>query len=177
MVPIQNLIRDNGTALTMVMDCICDGIPLLDMAEEQGCFPIGMKMYSDGWEAVRLFAPNQSALRKYVSQLEPHGKVEILSTKVRSESGALRELGIAPVPFFGGLTEKQIEVLVSAFEGGLLCVPAKNRMDVVANQVGLSRSTYGEHLRKAIQTLVENSYPVLKLYAASYSSPSVKGDK
>jgi len=56
----------------------------------------------------------------------------------RNESGALREMGIAPVPFFGGLTEKQIEVLVSAYEHGLLSFPARTRMDVVAKKVGLS---------------------------------------
>ena len=175
--PIQNLIRDSGSALTMVMECICDGIPLDRMAEEHGCFLIGPKTYSNGWEAIRLFAPNRPALRRYVSQLELRSEVELLSTRNRSESDSLRELGIAPVPFFAGLTEKQIEVLVSAYEGGLLKVPATTKMEVLAKNVGLSRSTYGEHLRKAIQTLVDNSYPVLKLYASSYANPSSLGEE
>lgn len=171
---LQELIRERGLAVTMVRDCACDGTEFAGIAEENGCFPIGPKTYSDGWEMVRLFAPNQAALRQCISQLKLHGQVELVSMKVRNESGALREMGIAPVPFFGGLTEKQIGVLVSAHECRLLSVPARTRMDVVAKRMGLSRSTYGEHLRKAMQTLVENSYPVLKLYASSYTNPGAE---
>lgn len=171
---IHELMKEKGSALTMVRGCACDGTNLASIAEENGCLPIGPQTYSEGWEIVRLFAPNQAALRKCVGQLELHGEVEVVSMRARSESGALQEMGIAPVPFFGGLTDKQIEVLVSAYEFGLLSVPAKTKMDVVAKKVGLSRSTYGEHLRKAMQTLVENSYPVLKLYASSYTRPGVE---
>lgn len=169
--PIQVLIRDNGSVLTMVMEYICDGIPLERIAEEHGCFLIGPKTYSKGWEGIRLFAPDRSKLRRYVSHLELCGEVELISTRDRRESDSLRELGIAPVPFFAGLTERQIEVLLSAYEGGLLKVHAATKMEVLAKKVGLSRSTYGEHLRKAIQTLVDNSYPVLKLYSSSYANP------
>jgi hypothetical protein len=35
----------------------------------------------------------------------------------------------------------------------------------VAKKLGMSRSTYGEHLRKAVNTLMDNSYPMLKLFA------------
>jgi len=37
-------------------------------------------------------------------------------------------------------------------------------MDRVAKAVGLSRSTYGEHLRKAMYRIIQNSYPMLKVY-------------
>lgn len=155
----------------MVTTCACDGENLPGIAEKAGCLSLGPCTYSGGWEMLRLFAPNKSALRDCVAQLKLHGEVEVASMKVRNESGALIDMGIAPLPFFGGLTEKQIEVLVSAYEHGLLSVPARTRMDVVAKKLGLSRSTYGEHLRKAMQTLVENSYPVLKLYAHPFANP------
>jgi predicted DNA binding protein len=171
-VHIQELIKENNSALTMVRSCACDGTYLAGIVEDCGCLSIGPQTYSEGWEFVRLFAPTQSSLKVCVAKLKLYGQVEVMSMKVRNESGALQEMGIAPVPFFGGLTEKQIEVLVSAYEFGLLNVPAKTKMDVVAKKVGVSRSTYGEHLRKAMQTLVENSYPVLKLYASSYTKPS-----
>ncbi|HEY3420810.1 MAG TPA: helix-turn-helix domain-containing protein [Methanomassiliicoccales archaeon] len=168
---IQELMKEKGSAVTMVTTCACDGVSLPGIAEKAGCLSIGPSTYSGGWEMLRLFAPNKSALRDCISQLKLYGEVEVASMKVRSESGALIDMGIAPLPFFGGLTEKQIEVLVSAYEHGLLSVPARNKMDHVAEKMGLSRSTYGEHLRKAVQTLVENSYPVLKLYAHPYANP------
>jgi predicted DNA binding protein len=52
---------------------------------------------------------------------------------------------------------------VLAFENGLLDIPAKARMDRVARGEGVSRSTFGEHLRKAQLQLIRNSYPFLKL--------------
>ncbi len=171
---LQELVREGGSAITMIRSCACDGAELASIAEENGCLHIGPNTYIGGWEILRLFAPNRAAIQRCVSQIKLHGQVEISSMRSRNESGALREMGIAPVPFFGGLTEKQIEVLVSAYEHGLLSVPARTKMDVVAKKVGLSRSTYGEHLRKAMQTLVENSYPVLKLYASSYTNPDLE---
>jgi len=160
---ISELAGEKGSAVTMFRECACDGIGSFGIIEDSGCFPIGGKTFIDGCEEVRVLAPSQAALRNAISQLNLHGgEVEIASMKTRNESVALRDMGIAPVPFFGGLTEKQIEVVVTAYENGLLSVPAKTKMDHVAKKVGLSRSTYGEHLRKAMFTLVENSYPVLK---------------
>jgi predicted DNA binding protein len=172
---VSELAKEKGSAVTMFRECACDGIGSYDIVEDNGCLPIGGKTFVDGWEEIRVFAPSQAALRTAISQLKMHGgEVEVASMKTRNESVALRDMGIAPVPFFGGLTEKQIEVVVSAYENGLLSVPAKSKMDQVAKKVGLSRSTYGEHLRKAMFTLVENSYPVLKLYSSSYTNPSAE---
>lgn len=170
---ISELAGERGSAVTMFRECACDGIGSYGIIEDSGCFPIGGKTFIEGCEEIRVFAPSQAALRNAISQLSLHGgEVEIASMKTRNESVALRDMGIAPVPFFGGLTEKQIEVTVTAYENGLLSVPAKTKMNEVAKKVGLSRSTYGEHLRKAMFTLVENSYPVLKLYSSSYTNPS-----
>jgi predicted DNA binding protein len=168
---IKEMMKEKGSAVTMVRTCACDGEYLPEIVEKAGCLAIGSRTFTGGWEMLRLFAPDKAALRECVARLKLYGEVDIASMKERNESGALTDMGIAPLPFLGGLTDKQIEVLVSAHEHGLLSVPAKTRMDVVAKKMGLSRSTYGEHLRKAMQTLVENSYPVLKLYAHPYANP------
>jgi predicted DNA binding protein len=63
---------------------------------------------------------------------------------------------------FAGLTDRQIEVLVTAYEEGLMDVPSQGSMDAAAHKVGISRSTFGEHLRKAVNQLVTNSYPFIK---------------
>jgi predicted DNA binding protein len=146
---LQELGREKGSAITMFRECACDGCHLPGIAEKNGCLAIGPQTYSEGWEMLRLFAPSQAALKECIAQIKEHGEVEIVSMKPRNESTALKEMGIAPLPVFGGLTDKQIDVLVSAYESGLLSVPARTRMEVVAKRVGLSRSTYGEHLRKA----------------------------
>jgi predicted DNA binding protein len=92
-------------------------------------------------------------------------KVELLSMRSRETAETFNDLGILPMPVLEGLTEKHIEVLISAHEGGIFEIPARTKMDVVAKRLGMSRSTYGEHLRKAVNTLMDNSYPMLKLFA------------
>ena len=50
---------------------------------------------------------------------------------------------------------------VTAYEEGLLDVPSQGSMDAAAAKVGISRSTFGEHLRKATYQLVSNAYPFI----------------
>ena len=112
-----------------------------------------------------MIAPSKNRLRECVSLLRLSGKVEILSIRSRETADTFKDLGILPVPVLEGLTEKQIEVLISAHESGVFAIPARTKMDDVAKKLGMSRSTYGEHLRKAVNTLMDNSYPMLKLFA------------
>jgi len=64
---------------------------------------------------------------------------------------------------FQDLTDRQIGVLVPAYEHGLFDGPAQSRMTTIARREGLSRSTFGEHLRKGIAQPVRNACPRLKL--------------
>ncbi len=85
--------------------------------------------------------------------------------KSRGTAETFKVLGIVPVPVLEELTEKQIEVLISAHESGIYAIPARAKMDDVAKRLGMSRSTYVEHHSKAMNTLMDNSYPMLKLFA------------
>jgi hypothetical protein len=109
-------------------------------------------------------SPGKASLSRMIEELKEQGTVKIISTKPAANLDALESIGTIPVHFFEGLTGRQLHALVSAFEKGLLEVPARSGMDEVAREEGFSRSTYGEHLRKAIYRIVQNSYPILKLY-------------
>jgi len=161
---VRDVLSDSTTALSMIRTCACDGIDVNGIASQNGCWAVGAGHYLDGWESHRALASRRADLQRFMDALRAHGEVELASLRYREEGAAFQELGMVPVPLFGGLTEKQISVLVSAHESGLLSIPARTKMDTVAKRMGMSRSTYGEHLRKAMQTIVENSYPVLKLY-------------
>jgi len=61
---------------------------------------------------------------------------------------------------------RKVPLLVPyGWHAGLFEVPARTKMDDVAKAMGLSRSTLGEHLRKAELQMLRNSYPFLKLRA------------
>ncbi len=161
----QEILREPCTAMTVIRDCACDGEYIPGVIQRSGCWSIGPSTYEGGYEVHRLIAPSKNRLRECVAKLRLTGKVEVMSVKARETSETFKELGILPVPVLEGLTERQIEVLISAHESGIYAIPARAKMDEVAKRLGMSRSTYGEHLRKAVNTLMDNSYPMLKLFA------------
>lgn len=161
----EEILMEACSAMTVIRECACDGEYIPGVIQRSGCWSIGPCTYEDGYEVHRLIAPSKNRLRECVTMLRQTGKVELVSMRSRETSETFKDLGILPVPVLEGLTEKQIEVLISAHESGIYDIPARAKMDEVAKRLGMSRSTYGEHLRKAVNTLMDNSYPMLKLFA------------
>jgi predicted DNA binding protein len=161
----EEILRERLSAMTIIRECACDGEYIPGVIQKSGCWSIGPSTYEGGFEVHRLIAPSKNRLRECIAALRLTGKVEVLSLRSRETAETFKDLGILPIPVLEGLTEKQIEVLISAHESGIYAIPAKAKMDDVAKKMGMSRSTYGEHLRKAMNTLMDNSYPMLKLFA------------
>jgi predicted DNA binding protein len=165
----EEILRERLSAMTIIRECACDGEYIPGVIQKSGCWSIGPSTYEGGYEVHRLIAPSRNRLRECIATLRLTGKVEVLSLRPRETAETFKDLGILPIPVLEGLTEKQIAVLISAHESGIYDIPARAKMDDVAKKMGMSRSTYGEHLRKAMNTLMDNSYPMLKLFAAPRS--------
>ena len=56
-----------------------------------------------------------------------------------------------------GITDKQIEALTLAFEGGYFHVPREISQTELADQVGISRQAYSRRLNRALDSLVSNT--------------------
>lgn len=168
MLGIREVVRARQCALTMTRDCTCNRYrSVASLADESGCWLLSPTTYYGGWETHRVLSPGKMKLQRFVGELKKTGKVEILSHRAREDLTMLFSIGTVPVHFFEGLTDKQLHAIVSAYEQGLLEIPARAQMSRIAEQEGVSRSTYGEHLRKAMFRIIENSYPFLKLYDTS----------
>ncbi len=133
------------------------------IADRHGVWLVPPIVYLGGWETYRALSPTQAALRRFVADVKKVGRVEVLSHRTRDRLDGIRSIGTVPVHLFEGLTDRQVHVLVAAIEGGLFQLPATVKMDRLAAKEGLSRSTFGEHLRKAEMQILQNSYPLLKL--------------
>jgi predicted DNA binding protein len=162
-----DMFQDGRSALLMTCEC---GYPkfrsVISIANDCGCMLVPPHTYEGGWETHRVLSTGPESLRKFVAEIERHGRVEIISHRGRDALDAVHDLNVVPVHFFEGLTDLQIRSVVAAYEAGLFEVPARTKMDDVAKAMGLSRSTLGEHLRKAELQMLRNSYPFLKLRAA-----------
>jgi class 3 adenylate cyclase/predicted DNA binding protein len=167
-------VQDDHEALVVVPDFEwVDPPSVTGLARRTGVWVLPPVLYHEGRETYHFVAPTRSELDRLISQVRRLGEVELLSVSDRVGLGAAREGSLASVHFFDGLTEKQTRVLVAAYEGGLLQVPAHRKWGEVARSQGLSRSTFGEHLRKGQHRLLMNSYPLLKARASIVEEPQV----
>ncbi len=161
---VREIFQDGRSVLTVSRACACSrSITISSLADKNDVWLIPPITYRDGWETHRAIAEGRKALERFYSDVREIGELEVLSHRPRERLDLFRDLGVIPVHFFGGLTDRQVRTLVSAYENGLLEIPARTRMSRVARGEGLSRSTFGEHLRKAQLQLLRNSYPYLKL--------------
>lgn len=160
---LEEVVRYGNSALT-IRGCHCfEFQSVCSICDDCNCWIIPPIHYYGGYETYRIMSSGKASLTRAISELKKVGTVKIISTRPAANLDTLQSIGTIPVHFFEGLTDRQLHALVSAFEKGLLEVPARNKMDKVAVEEGFSRSTYGEHLRKAMYRIVQNSYPILKL--------------
>ena len=164
----REIVQDGRSALTVMRDCVCRQYRSVGtIADESDVWLIPPVIFGNGWETHRILSKGRTSLQHFIAEVKRTGKVEIVSNQPREHLDVIHDLSVIPVHFFEGLTERQIRALVLAFENGLLDVPARTKMDRIAGREGVSRSTFGEHLRKAQLQLLRNSYPFLKLREAS----------
>ncbi len=144
---------------------------VMAVADETDCMLVPPMTFHEGWETHRLVTRSQDNVRRFVNEVSKKGQVEVLSLKSLDHMDLMNDVGVVPGLLLEGLTDKQAYVLTAAYESGLFDVPARAKMDEVANRVGLSRSTFGEHLRKAEYEVLKNLYPFLKLRCCREGDP------
>lgn len=161
---VQDMFQDGRSALTMSRGCCWNRFAsVTEAANDAGVWLLPPITYREGWETHRVLSPSRKALEAFVAAVKKMGEIQVIAHRAQDQLDILRDVATLPVHLFEGLTDRQAHVLVSALESGLLDVPARARMGRIAKREGLSRSTYGEHLRKAERQLIRNSYPFLKL--------------
>jgi len=135
------------------------------LARRAGVWVLPPIVYSEGRETYRFVASGRARLNRLVQRVRRLGEVEILSLSDRLGLESVRDFPTASVHFFEGLSDRQTRSLVAAHDAGLLEIPARATWAEVARLEGLSRSTFGEHLRKAQLRILRNSYALLKARA------------
>ena len=170
----RRLIEDGRDALVVVPDFEWAEPPsVTGLARRTGVWVVHPVVYYGGTETYRLVAPTKASLNRLVLRVRRVGDEEVLSVSERSGLDAVRELPVASVHFFEGLTDPQSRSLIAALDGGLFDVPSRTSWETVAHRVGVSRSTFGEHLRKGQLRLLRNSYAALKARSQMTAKPLV----
>lgn len=156
-------------AHVIVMKCV--DLPhdeVNSLVDQAHCVNVPPTRFQDGWEHYEVLSFDEEKTRWLFARLKEKGRNVELLRKRRLNTQALlntRSLGVNAL--FAGLTEKQAQSMLLAFEHGYYDSPKKTTAAAIAVARGLSRSTFEEHLRKAENTLVANLVPYLELYVRS----------
>lgn len=127
--------------------CLCEFV-------EAESFPIHEVRAEDGALVLTLHLDSRAALRDIVSTLRDRfGQVRVKYLLAVDGAGAGAD--VVPVDR-GRLTDRQREVLSTAYEMGYFASPRRANATAVAEELGIDVSTFTEHLAAAQSTLLED---------------------
>jgi len=131
--------------------------------ERNNCLELHPTIFTAGWEWYRLVAFAERDLKSFFNDLDKKCEVEITSKKT-VDQGSMREtFVISTSALLGGLTGNQTEALLLALNSGYYAVPKKATTEYVASRLGLPRTTFEEHLRKAESKVLQSVAPYVQL--------------
>ena len=114
-----------------------------------------------------MIAFNQKDIKKLFESLGKFAKVEIVSRETSPEHSLRDSFIISANTLVGELTEKQVLALLSALSQGYYRVPKKVTADEIATSMGVPRTTFEEHLRKAESKVLYALTPYIHLATKS----------
>jgi hypothetical protein len=117
--------------------------------EGHNCLELQPVVYMGGWEWYRVIAFSEKDLRQLFKDLDKYCKLEITSRRLISNESIRDTLLVSTAMLFGGLTLKQRRALISALDQGYYQMPRSATAGEIAKRLGVPRTSYVDHLRKA----------------------------
>jgi predicted DNA binding protein len=164
--------RYSKSALEAVIKCRCAGSnSSIAIVEASNCIPIMPVTYEGGFEHVKLFAFTKDDQEAAIDNLSAISKVTVEQRGQLERHTARPAMTVSVDDFLDTLTTKQLLALVEAIEMGYYTMPKKATIDEIAAKVGMPRSTFEEHLRKAEIKVMRNMRPYARLAFLSNRNP------
>jgi len=162
---VDQWVEAGETRIFMLQKCTCGNLDSpWNVWEKHDFMDAPPAVYKDGWGYFRLVTFADGGTQGLFRDFAKRGPTELIRK---------RELSLQVLPtsiwvnsLFGEMTQKQIDALLKAHRYGYYTSPRKITTENVASSLGVSRSTYEEHLRKAENRVMEALVPYLQLYAS-----------
>ena len=110
-------------------------------------------VWRDGLERYTVVVPTRAALDELVRGLEKLGDVKV--EKVSEVGAGALSVSVPLADLTSGFTAKQLAAIQLAIAEGYYDTPRRTSAEDLAAKMGVSRSTYEEHLRKAERRALE----------------------
>jgi len=167
---------DAEEARVFMLKCTCGNLDShWNVVEGHECLEVPPAVYQDGWAYLRVISFDESRTRDMFRELNKRGPTELIKK---------RELPLTVLPssvwvnsLFGDLTGKQIDAVLKASRYGYYTSPREITTENIAKGLGISRSTYEEHLRKAENRIMNALVPYLQIFATADRAPEREPEK
>ncbi|MDA4130443.1 MAG: helix-turn-helix domain-containing protein [Thaumarchaeota archaeon] len=173
---IQELTKSLGTKIirrsyaksnlqVVLMHCACDQIPppTLPVIEKRNCLELQPAIYSEGWEWYRIIAFSERDLKNLFKDLDDYCKIEMISRRSISDESVRETFLVSSASLFGTLTQKQTKALMTALDNGYYRLPRTSTAGEIAELMGVPRTSFVDHLRKAENKVLQGIGPYLRL--------------
>jgi len=121
-------------------------------------------VYEQGWEYYRIVAFQNNQVSALMKRLKDRGfQVEILR-KTPFRGSITGALSLTADVLFSGLTEKQMDALMTAYVQGYFSFPRRTDVQTMAANMHVPRTTFVEHLKKAENKVVAGLIPYIQIH-------------
>ncbi|MDH5403825.1 MAG: helix-turn-helix domain-containing protein [Candidatus Heimdallarchaeota archaeon] len=161
----------NGNTTYIHFECMCDPIESVspNIQKLGGLLELPV-LYKNGWEYYKIICINkktQSSVLEYIQSIEDY---KILSI-VDLGRDVYKYQFLTTQELLNNLTDKQMDVLISAFDKGYYQIPRSTKTEELAQSYDISRPALEKSLRKAENTIMSSIIPYLlfhQRYNASF---------
>jgi predicted DNA binding protein len=164
-VEIIDEIHNGGNTHVITRMCACGGPGTVQhYLNDPTLLLIPPIAYEEGWEHLRLIAFKHENVKKLLAKLKEDGfEVEILRKKP-FDGYIASSLTLTTDALFSGLTDKQVDALLTAFAQGYFRFPRGTDLQTIASREKISRTTFLEHLKKAENKIITALIPHIQLF-------------
>lgn len=157
---------DSGATRLFLLRCTCGKYDSLwNVFDAHQCWYVPPVVYRDGWANFRVISFDARRPSDLFADLRKRGPAVLVRK---------RELSLSALPtsvwtnvLFGDLTARQSEALLSAHRFGYYTSPRAVTTEEIAASLGLGRTTFEEHLRKAENRVIAALIPYLEMFTSA----------
>ncbi len=171
--------RSSSNTHVVIQHCACDKLPppTLPTIEKRNCLNLQPMVYTGGWEWYRVAAFSERDVKTLFKDFEQDCTVEVTSRRSISEESVHNSLLVSTGSVLGGLTSKQTRAIMTALDHGYYNLPRGANAEEIARRLGIPRTSFVDHLRKAENKVIQamGSYLRLQLAEPERTSASRAG--
>ena len=158
----QVIQEGNRTLRMIVRDYVMAEDAISQIINENDCWYLQPNEMREGWEHFRVYSYSRNNLQLLVGAIESIGGESRIESIHPMEVGGLWEPLLPASSILAGLTSKQLNAISEALAMGYFEEPSRVNAVELARKLGVSRSTFSEHLRKAERKILINIFSSIR---------------